>query len=137
MFDDVIQKKLGDYAEKPTKPDAPDHVTYSDGFDPDSSQLADENDHMIPNGTVGFKNPINDQYTHAVLNLSQGELMWKAKVVSRPKYGKGESKGSYEPNTFLNNLTYDVEFPDIKIKKRSANVVAETCILKQIMIVMS
>ena len=102
---------------KPTTPNAPDLVLYSDGVDPDSAQLPDDNDPVIPDGTAVFEKPITGQWIRAELNLPQGELLRKAKVVSRSKDGNGDIKGSYDPNTFLNTLTYDVEFPDGEIKE--------------------
>ena len=62
---------------------------------------------------------------HAELNLSQGDLPWKAKVFSRTKDRNGDAKGSHDPNAFIKTLTCDVELPHGKIKYFSANVIAE------------
>ena len=59
------------------------------------------------------------------LNLPQGELLCKVKVVSRTKDVKGNSKYSNDLNPFLITLTCDVEFPDGKIKEYSDNVIPE------------
>ena len=56
MFDGIIQKKPGDSASKPTTPDAPNHYSYSYGVDLDSTQLNDDNDHIIPCGTAFLRN---------------------------------------------------------------------------------
>ena len=60
----------------------------------------------MPDGTAAFEKPITDQWIHAELNLPQGELLRKAKVIGRTKDGNGDVIGSYDPNPFLNALTY-------------------------------
>ena len=107
------------------KPFAPDHVPYSNGVDPYSVQLPNDNDHVIPDGTAVFDKPTTNQWIHSELNLPQGELLRKAKVVSLTKDGNGDSKGSCDPNPFLNILTRDVEFSYGEIKEYSANVIYE------------
>ena len=47
------------------------------------------------------------------------------KVAGRSKDINDDITGSYDPNPFLNTLTYHVEFPDGEIKECSANVIAE------------
>ena len=42
----------------------------------------------------------------------------------RYKDGNSYSKGSYEPNPFLDTLSYDIEFPNGEIKEHLANVTA-------------
>ena len=58
--------------------------------------------------------------------------MRKDKVVSRTKDGDSNEKGSFDSYPFLNTLTCDVEFPDVEIKEHVANVIAEKCLLKKI-----
>ena len=125
IFDDVILKKLGDSMSQPTNSQASDHVPYSDDVDPDSVQLPEDNDPVMPDGTAVFEKPITDQWIHAELNLPQGELLRNAKVVGRSKDGDGNVIGSYDPNPFLNTMIYDVQFPDGEIKEYAANVIAE------------
>ena len=52
-------------------------------------------------------------------------LLQKAKVIGRTKDDNGNVAGSYDPNPFLNALTYDVEFSDGEIKDYSANAIVE------------
>ena len=125
IFDDIILKKLGDSMTKPKRPNPPDHIPYADGIDPDLVDLPEDNDPVMPDGTAVFEKPITDQWIHAELNLPQGEMLRKAKVVGRTTDGNGNVAGSYDPNPFLNSLTYDVEFPDGEIKEYAANVIAE------------
>ena len=108
IFDDAILKNLGDSVVKPTNSNAREHVPYSDGVDPDSVKLPEDNDPVMPDGTAAFEKPITDQWIHAELNLPQGELLRKAKVIGRTKDGNGDVAGSCEPNAFLNTLTYNV-----------------------------
>ena len=83
LFDDIILRKLGDSMSKPTKPDAPNHVPYSDGVDPDPVALPIDNDPVMTDGIAVFEKPITDQWIHAELNLPQGEQLRKAKVIGR------------------------------------------------------
>ena len=108
-----------------TKPCSPDHISYSDGVDLDSVELPEDNDSVGPDSTAVFEKPITDQWIHAELNLPQGEQLRKAKVVGRTTNGNRKVTGSYDPNPFLNTLTYDVEFPDGEIKEYSANIITE------------
>ena len=125
IFDDIILEKLGDSVVKPTNPNAHEHVPYSNGVDPDSVKVPEDNDPVMPDSTPAFEKPITNQWMHAELNLPQGELLRKAKVVGRTKDGNGDVAGSYDHNPFLNALTYDVEFSDGEINEYSANVIAE------------
>ena len=59
------------------------------------------------------------------MNLLQGELLRKAKDIGRTKDGNDDVIGSYNPNPFLNALTYVVEFQDSEIKQHQANVIAQ------------
>ena len=90
-----MKKKLGDAMSKPTTPNAPEHAPYSDGVDPDSAHLPDDNNYVVLNGTTVFKKPITDQWIHAELNLPQWELLRKAKVVDGSKDRNVEITGSY------------------------------------------
>ena len=66
-------------------PNAPYYVPYSNGVNPDCVQLPDENNLFMPDITDIFENLITDKWIHAELNLPQGEILRKAKVVSRSK----------------------------------------------------
>ena len=82
----------------------------------------------MTDGTTDFEKSITDQQIHAELDLPQGKLLQKAKVIGRTKDGDIDVAGSHDPNAFFNALTYDVEFSDGEIKDHSANVIDEnTC----------
>ena len=125
IFDDVMLEKLGDSMVKPANPNACEHVPYSDSIDTDFVKLPEDNDPVMPDGTAAFEKSITDQCIHAELNLPQGELLRKEKIIGRTKDGNGDVAGSYDPNLFLNTLTYDVEFSDGEIKEYSANMIVE------------
>ena len=74
---------------------------------------------------LGFEKPITDQWTHAELNLPQGEQLRKEKIVGQSKDTNDEIIGSYDPNPFLSTLKCHVEFLDGEIKECLANVIAE------------
>ena len=57
-----------------------------------------------------------DPWIHAELNMSQGEILRKTKVVGLTKDVNGDVTGSHDPNLFLNTLTYDVDLSDGEIK---------------------
>ena len=110
---------------KITSPDAPDHVPYFYIVDLDSDHFPDENDPFTSDGTTVVKNYITDQWTHLGLDLHQGEILRKAKVVSRSKDVNSNIKGLHDPNNFLHSLSYDVEFPDGGINDLLDNIAAE------------
>ena len=125
IFNDIILKKLSDSMSRPTKPDPPEHNSYSDGIDPDSVKLPADNGPVNPDSTVVFEKPITEQWIHIELNLPQEKQLRKAKVVHRSTDGNGEVTGFYDPNSFLNTIIYDIKFLDSEVKKYSANMIAE------------
>ena len=54
-------EKLCNSVVKPTNPNAREHVPYSDGVDPDSVKIPEENGPVMPDGTDAFEKPITDQ----------------------------------------------------------------------------
>ena len=65
-----------------------------------------------------------DHWTHDELNLPQGELMKKVKVVCWSKDNYGNINGKYDSNSMINTMVYDVVFPNISICKYRANLIA-------------
>ena len=110
IFDDIILKKLGDSVDKPTNANSREYNPYSDGVDPDSVKLPEDNGPVMPDGTAAFEKPITCQWIHVELNLPQRELLRKSKVIGRTKEVNGDLIGSHNPNPFLDGLTYDVQF---------------------------
>ena len=77
IVDEIILQQLIDSVAKPTKPDSPDHVPFSDSVDPDSDQLPNVDDPVMPDSIVVFEKSMTDQWTHTKLNLPQGGLLRK------------------------------------------------------------
>ena len=80
---------------------------------------------VMPDGAAVVENPIADEQIHKELNLPRGKLLWKVKVFGRSKDSNGDITGPHDPNPFLNDLIYDVDFSDGKTKEHSDNVIAE------------
>ena len=68
---------------------------------------------------------MTNQWVRDELNLPQGKLLRKVKVIGRTRDLNVDITGSYDLNPFLSTLKYDVEFSDGEIKEHSANVIAE------------
>ena len=125
IFDDIIRKKLGDSMVFPPKPSDTSYVPYSDGIEPTSLQLPDDNDPLNADGTSVFEKPITDRWIHAEVTLPQGENMHSAKVIGRSKDIDGNIVGTYDDNPYANTMVYDVEFDNGEVKEYAANVIAE------------
>ena len=107
---------------EPCVPNRVEEVKETSKNDVEMNELNEVNcDWKIPRETRVKRN-MTDQRIHAELNLPQGELLRKAKVIGRTKDGNGDIAGSYDPNLFLNALTYDFEFSDCEIKECFTNV---------------
>ena len=109
-------EKLDDSAVKHTNANDREYVPYSDGVDPESIKLPEYNDLVMPDGNAAFEIPITYQLNHAELNLPQGDLLRKTKVIGRTKDGNCDVAGSHYPYPFLNTLNDDIEFSDGKSK---------------------
>ena len=53
------------------------------------------------------------------------DKLWNAKILRQSLEPTSRSVGCYHKNPILNNLVYDVEFPDGEVKEYSENVIAE------------
>ena len=124
--EELICSKLGDSMAFPPKPSSSPYVPYSDGVEPNSLQLPEDNDPVDPNGTSVFEKLITDHWIYAEVTLPQGENMHQAKVIGRSKDEDGNIVGTYDNNPYDNTMVYDVEFPDAEVKEYVANVIAES-----------
>ena len=50
----------------------------------------------MPDGAAVFEKLITNQWIHAEINLPQGEMLWKEKVIGRTKDGNGDATGFSE-----------------------------------------
>ena len=56
--------------------------------------------------------------------------MVMGKVKGRSLGDDGKVVGSYDDNSILNSIIYDIEFPDRQVKQYSANILAENMLLQ-------
>ena len=83
VFNNMIKYNIGYAITKPSKPPPFAFIPYYRGdLDPPSLHEVDE-DPVKPDGTAIFKQNILYHWIHAELNLPQGEVMNKLKVVGR------------------------------------------------------
>ena len=109
----------------PPKPLDTTYTPYSNGVEPDSIQLPDDNDLVDAENNVIFEKPITYHWIHAELNLPQGEELKCAKVIGSSKNEEGSITGKYDDLPHLNSIVYNVEFMDGEVREYSANVIAE------------
>ena len=69
--------------------------------------------------------PMYDQLIHAKIVLPQGDKLQTAKVIGRTVEPEGHIVGTYHENPIMNNIVYDVKFPDGEVKEYLANIIAE------------
>ena len=74
LFDLFAHQNFTLKLSKPTAHNARENVPYSDGIELDSVRFPEDNDPIIPEGTVVFKKHVTDQWINAQLNLPQGNL---------------------------------------------------------------
>ena len=112
LFEDLIQKRLGDSMAQPEKPVPTEYEPYSDGIEPAFVQIPEDNDLVKADGTTDYDKPITDHWLHAGINLLQAEKIQNAKVIGRDTNKDGNVIGTYQVNPYYNTMVYDVEFPD-------------------------
>ena len=78
---------------KTTNANSREHVPYYDVIDQDSFKLPEDNDPVMSDGAAAFEKPITDQRIHTALNLPQGCLFQKAKVLGQTKDDNGDIAG--------------------------------------------
>ena len=112
IFEDLIQKRLGDSMAQPEKHITTEYEPYSGDIEPASVQLPEDNYLVDTDGTNAYEKPITDHWIHAEINLPQGEAIHNAKVIGRATDKYGNVIGAYDDNPYSNTMLYDVEFPD-------------------------
>ena len=125
IFQDLIQKSLGESLAQPEKHILNEYEPYSDDSEPASFQLPEDNYPVDNDGTTDFEKPITDHWIHVEMNLPQGDAMYNFKVIVCATDQDENVIVTYDDNPYSNTMMYDVEFPDGEIKEYSANVIAE------------
>ena len=96
----------------PEKPIPNEYDPYSDGSDPASVQLPEDNNLVETDDTTAFEKPNTYRWIHAERNLPQGEAMQNSKCIGRDTDQDGNAIGTYDENSYSNTMLYDVKFPD-------------------------
>lgn len=68
---------------------------------------------------------MTDHIINAELHLPQGEEMKATQVTGQTIHEKGKIKGTYNNNSMLNKLSYDVEFPDGEIYEFGMDIISK------------
>ena len=76
-------------------------------------------------GKLINQQPVYDKIINGEAQLQLGEEMVTGKVTQRTIGPDGQVTGTYDINTYLNSIIYDVEFPDGQVKEDSANIIVE------------
>ena len=125
LFDEVIRGKLGDATMFPTSGEINnDLVPYGDD-EVDVLHPVHDDDPVDDDGVAQFEAPLTYLLIHVEVHPPQGKEMQSAKVLRHSKDDSGEIRGTYNENTILNTLVYDVDFPDGEVREYSANIIAE------------
>ena len=98
IFEDLIKKNSGDSMAQPKKPVPTEYEPYSDDSEPASVQLPEDTDPVKTDGTTSYENLITDRWTHAEMNMTQGEAIQNAKVIGRATDQYGNVIGTYDDN---------------------------------------
>ena len=69
-----------------------------------------------------------DKILNSEMSIQLNDMMSTGKVARRSLGLDGRMTGSYDYNTMLNTVVYDVDFPDGSSREYSANVIAENMI---------
>ena len=85
IFDDVVLHKYVILWRSLRNQLLSSTLPYSYRINLDSVHFTYDNHLVTPDGTTVFKKPITEQWIHVELNLIQGELLRKGKVVSQNK----------------------------------------------------
>jgi hypothetical protein len=126
-FDQAIKEKIGG---DPTE----DSLAFEIGSDELNKALADadEDGHFLPVEPDAEKPDADDydeetysKFTSAEVLLPKDGYEYIAKVIGRKRDGNGNPVGQYNPNPILDATVHEVQFPDGRIQKYAANVLAE------------
>ena len=135
-FDEAIRAKLGDsmtVVDKPPESDLPPELQFEEPYEDDDEPtlIIPEADAVDASGKPVNQQSVTDLLINAEVLMPHDEVMCLAKVIRRSIDSDGRITGTFNENSSLNSLVYDVEFPDGAVKQFAANVIAEN-ILTQV-----
>ena len=128
-FDKVIERKLGNSLRIPERriPDTEPRLDDRDFIEDNdvTSDLVIDEDPIDEMGNLVYEKPLTDIFIGAEVNLPYGDELHRGEILQRSTCALGKEVGERNENLMSNGVQYDVKFPDGKIKKVSANVIAE------------
>ena len=86
--------------------------------------LITEDDFVDANGNPTLANSLTDILISSEVLLPQGEEQQLAKVLRRSVDQDGQVVGQRHKNPLLNTLMYDIEIPNVNVRKYAANIIA-------------
>ena len=136
-FDADIKESLGySIAPETLKPeresfDPTDNFDYDGDYEHTFTNIVPEVDVIDKNGKTIDKQSLDDLVRNAEDLLPNEEMQHRAKVIQFTIDSNGNIIGTFDENTVLNSLVYDVEFPDGAVKHYAANGISEN-VLSQV-----
>ena len=98
---------------------------YEDDGEKNTPQLIPETEAVYYTGLPILQQPFTDMLLNNQVYLPQGDSMQVVKVAQIFLDKDENLVGTYSDDPMLNNLMYDVEFPDGATKYYAANMIAE------------
>ena len=132
-FDIDIRRKLGDSFSPPVDALQPENSKENPTYDyyGEETFLKDEEfitskitvaDCVDANGKPILVHSLTNILVSAEVLLPHGEEQVMAKFFSKSVDENGQVIGAHNKNPLLNTLVYNVEFPDVDVKKYAANL---------------
>ena len=110
----------------PTTEDPINEIDLEDDNEKDGPvESPNHEDILDSTGRILEQQPAFDKIIDAEVMIQNGDEMAMGKVARRSLDADGRMTGTYHDNTFLNTITYNVEFPDGQVKEYGANIIAE------------
>jgi hypothetical protein len=133
IFDGLIERRWGT-SINPPKHDPADneHGVYEEYEDDNevARTIPDIEDSVDANGLLLNQLSAYDKIIHFEVALQLGENMSTGKVTQRALGPDGRTAGTYDDNSMLNSIVYEVEIPDGQVKEYAANVIAENMLMQ-------
>ena len=132
-FDALIERRWGPSINPPKVSEKDDGVDLdtSDEFEhyeDDVEQpriVPDIEDTVDANGRLLNQQPAYDTLLNAEVRMNLGDDLTRGTVKRRAAGADGKAIGTYDDNSMLNTMVYEVEFPDGQVKEYAANLIAE------------
>ena len=110
---------------KPTDDDlVEDLKEYTDDYEaprlvPDIEDAVDATERLLN------QQPAHDKLIHFEVQMQKGDEVMAERVTQRALDPDERTTGTYDDNSLLNSVVYEVKFPDGEVRECAANIVAE------------